>query len=384
MLYARSPENKAIRALPGLEGACPFCGEGLIPKCGELRIYHWSHRTGGDCDAWSEPETEWHLAWKALFPESCVEQTIIRNGEKHRADVRLPDGTVVEFQSSPLSPAEIRTREEFYGRGEMIWVFNVEDCFDRFDIYDAVRHQDFRWKHPREHIAYASAKNFLDFGGLLFNVRYMKSRDESIGYTYRCRGWGHSVPRDRFEDLLCTSLPGMDAFPEEYVCIAYSLNGRSVREIGAVIVENGAPIREFHRKITGRDDILAFAGFAGERPLYFHGTSHTYLERECRTAGWHGNNAVIKGDDLARHVLDLYNTGLDYVYSVLFPGRRPPSKGDPQSLEKARVASETAIEMMKRGPIPPDWTTKRRCLRSTSRYMPNKKTLDRIRDEFRR
>lgn len=106
---------------PGLVGVCPGCGAGMVPKCGEHRMWHWAHRGVRHCDHWWEPETEWHVNWKSRFQTEW--QETIRwadDGEKHIADVMAPDGRVIEFQHSPLPQEERRARENFYG--SMVWV----------------------------------------------------------------------------------------------------------------------------------------------------------------------------------------------------------------------------------------------------------------------
>lgn len=108
-------------ASPNLAGQCPGCGSTLIPKCGDRRAWHWAHRGKRHCDPWWERETEWHIAWKNRFPAEW--QEIIRwatDGEKHIADVRTPDGRVIEFQHSTLAREERRARETFYE--SMVWV----------------------------------------------------------------------------------------------------------------------------------------------------------------------------------------------------------------------------------------------------------------------
>ena len=108
-------------AQPGLSGTCPNCGRTTHAKCGELKAWHWAHRTMRDCDSWWEKETEWHLDWKDQFPPDW--QEIVHHaedGERHIADVKTPDGWVLEFQHSIIRPEERRSREAFYQA--LIWV----------------------------------------------------------------------------------------------------------------------------------------------------------------------------------------------------------------------------------------------------------------------
>ena len=130
----------------------------VIAKCGEIVKWHWAHKSR-DCDPWSEPESEWHLNWKAMFPPSWQEVVI----GPHRADVRTPL-CVVEFQKSAISAEEIRKREQFYR--QMVWVVDAADwalmgC-DSFE--KALPVGTARWLWPRKTWAHALAPIFLDVG----------------------------------------------------------------------------------------------------------------------------------------------------------------------------------------------------------------------------
>jgi len=83
-----------------------------------LVVAHWAHLSACDCDPWSEPESEWHRAWKEMVPPEQREVTM----GPHRADIRLASGKVIELQHSPISPSVIAEREEFYGN--MAWLFD--------------------------------------------------------------------------------------------------------------------------------------------------------------------------------------------------------------------------------------------------------------------
>ena len=114
-------EGQRREAERGISGVCPLCGQAMIAKCGEHRVWHWAHRANRNCDTWYEPETEWHLNWKNLFPNDWQEVVRRSNvGEKHIADVKTENGTVLEFQHSFLRGEERQSRENFYGN--MFWV----------------------------------------------------------------------------------------------------------------------------------------------------------------------------------------------------------------------------------------------------------------------
>lgn len=136
MLFAIVDGERQRPEHSGQRGECPGCGGEVLGKCGEINIHHWAHLSGEDCDPWSEPEGEWHLAWKNKFPKEWQEQYIKSTfgSEKHRADIKIPGGPVIELQSSPISNTEIEKREKFYNKfGDgIIWIVNGKEFTDRW------------------------------------------------------------------------------------------------------------------------------------------------------------------------------------------------------------------------------------------------------------
>jgi len=120
MKYALVNEQRQ-EAQPGLSGNCPFCGDLMVAKCGEIKIWHWAHREELRCDSWKENETEWHRSWKGQFPNDWQERIhTSESGEKHIADVKTIKSWVIEFQHSHLNPVERRARNDFYKK--LVWV----------------------------------------------------------------------------------------------------------------------------------------------------------------------------------------------------------------------------------------------------------------------
>ncbi len=108
----------------GQTAICDFCKEKVIGKCGKIYIWHWQHSHNANCDLWKEGETDWHRAWKNKFPNDWQEKIIIKNDEKHIADILTTSGIVIEFQNSMISSSIIAQRERFYEK--MIWVINAQ------------------------------------------------------------------------------------------------------------------------------------------------------------------------------------------------------------------------------------------------------------------
>lgn len=183
------------RPSPRAEGVCPTCRSDVIAKCGEVNAWHWAHHAG-DCDPWSEGETQWHRNWKALFPSDWQEVVI----DPHRADIKTPK-VVVELQHSPINPAMIREREQFYG--DMVWLFDLRAV--RKNVF--VRHADrmshhldvpyplklFAWQHARRswfactkpvlvHLARGELFNVFGFGfysGLNFRGGFARKLEQN-------------------------------------------------------------------------------------------------------------------------------------------------------------------------------------------------------------
>jgi hypothetical protein len=118
-MYADTAAGRA-EAVPGAEGTCPSCGQPVRPKCGGIVVHHWAHHARTECDPWSEPESEWHRAWKLTVPPERREVVM----GSHRADIVTASAGVVELQHSAIAPEVIAEREEFFG-GRMAWIFDA-------------------------------------------------------------------------------------------------------------------------------------------------------------------------------------------------------------------------------------------------------------------
>jgi hypothetical protein len=127
-------EEQRIEAKPSVPATCPACKRRVIAKCGLIKVPHWAHAARVHCDSWWEPETPWHRRWKSFFPVNTQEvvQTDSSTGEKHIADVKTANEMVIEFQNSPISRSEIKSREKFYGK--MMWIVNGMSFKNDFSI----------------------------------------------------------------------------------------------------------------------------------------------------------------------------------------------------------------------------------------------------------
>jgi hypothetical protein len=186
MLYAKpslSPVDATDRleATPSTTAYCPQCDKPLIAKCGEIKIWHWAHKSRGDCDTSKEPETQWHLGWKKKFSKELVEITI----GGHRADVSTKR-TVIEFQHSPLSITDMKAREAHYDN--LIWVVDGATVEDRlsFTVLNGTYgpFTSFKWVQPSATWQKATKPIYVDFGEKvgLFHIKSWSDYAYAMGY----------------------------------------------------------------------------------------------------------------------------------------------------------------------------------------------------------
>lgn len=223
MRYAQY-NNSRIEPQKGIKGAvCPVCGAPVDPKCGEIKIHHWAHKSGANCDPWWESETEWHRKWKDCFPSEWQEFIMHdeATGEKHVADVRSEAGLVIEFQHSSIKEEERTSREKFYKN--MLWVVDSKEKYDNFksciknkslkhcnadrkyfyaDTYDVRKRFPEKWLN-------STVPVIFDFG------IHDNLQDE---YHIQTRGlWCIFPEKHKREDLLCEYLCGVCIKKDEFI-----------------------------------------------------------------------------------------------------------------------------------------------------------------------
>jgi hypothetical protein len=194
MEFALSENNERIRATPHATGVCSICKESMIPKCGQIKVHHWAHKSKKNCDAWWEPESEWHRQWKTFVQDDFREIVIEKNGVKHRADIKLPSGIIIELQKSPLVYGERLNREVFYEK--LVWIIffpsdrivTIENVNKKVDCYIKVKKIN-EWVYQFPHLS----PIFLDFDdGMVFRII-------EIGNKKGLTRWLHGVILEKTE-----------------------------------------------------------------------------------------------------------------------------------------------------------------------------------------
>jgi len=109
-------------------------------------------------------ESPWHRNWKMAFPIAFREKSFFSKEQNcyHRADIHTNCGTTIEFQHSPISLEELRSREHFYPN--LVWVVDGKK-FKGFkilkqlpDVNDA-RLNAYEFSHTQNLILYKRSEN---------------------------------------------------------------------------------------------------------------------------------------------------------------------------------------------------------------------------------
>lgn len=184
-----------IRATPGAHARCPHCDGELVAKCGSIVIWHWAHRHA-DCDPWVEPETAWHLRWKQYFLERGHDIEVTRevDGERHRADVVLRSGAIVELQWGYQAVTVIHERERFWTRVApgLAWIYAADRFAKRIHWTD----RGFWWKHGAQSTTQHTTPVWWDLSGELLHVSLaLGERHDTFGFADGHRVVGRVLDR---------------------------------------------------------------------------------------------------------------------------------------------------------------------------------------------
>jgi competence protein CoiA len=197
--------GQRTEAKPNLLGLCICCNKPTYSACGKFISWHWRHKNLKDCDNWWEAETEWHREWKLKFPEHWREVIQYDNfhQEKHIADVKTDKGVVLEFQNSPITIDELKSRENFYDK--MIWIVNGLGFKDNFE---------FGYKLPNFNSEFPK------------NYKFTNSKFMSV-YEYL----ENSNPNDFVEILNTINNIPLKEFVEKYHTKHYTFNWKQARQV---------------------------------------------------------------------------------------------------------------------------------------------------------
>ena len=144
----------AEEAGSGEIGTCPWTGLEVKAHVGHIRQYWAYHGEKPNFERGYEPESEWHITWKAPIKDEYCEVVFGENNE-HRADILGSNNTVIEIQKSIIDIRDSRERVEFY-RNEtnrrVIWIVDIQEFWNkRFFLEKSKTFATFnvKWKPKR-------------------------------------------------------------------------------------------------------------------------------------------------------------------------------------------------------------------------------------------
>lgn len=198
-IYGKNIQGKLIKVDESIKKEnyfCPICNGKLIARKGEIVIHHWAHQKGCT-DVWSHGKmTDWHLWWQLKCKREFVEVVM----GPHRADIVGNNKTVIELQHSNINKEDVEDRELFYGEN-MIWIFDMTERKDQFNIQRYGCFVVFTWKGWWTSLTFAKRPIFLDFGyqNGLIKIQELK-KNENVNDYLLPLGWGYFMELNHFCD----------------------------------------------------------------------------------------------------------------------------------------------------------------------------------------
>lgn len=169
-------EAERMTAEPGLIGKCQLCNGKMIPKCGNVKVWHWSHEAN-DHNCTYKPMTQWHYDWQNRFD---IELREIRTLNNTISDILRKDNAVgIEFQNSPFDFNYVQKKEK--STPTVLWVVNIKEQYERGQI--SFENKTIVYMQPKE-ILYSIGNLFIDFeSGKLCKIKGVK-RDYNNNAKY--------------------------------------------------------------------------------------------------------------------------------------------------------------------------------------------------------
>ena len=221
MLIGLNEKAERIRATKNAIAICPECKESLIPKCGDIKIWHWAHKHESNCWYSSHPMTLFHLAWQdlALKQGYDVEVNFKNDDGKiiHRADILTKNNRIVEIQHSDISSKEMIKRSEFYKSKQLLvdWIIDDNKRYNKNKIEytpylhpttKQIQHQIYSNHYPKKYSCLFNYKNpiygkvIMDFGGiennpLTHNLFLIHNIHGTPHYDFKCNRSSYNLDK---------------------------------------------------------------------------------------------------------------------------------------------------------------------------------------------
>jgi len=126
-------KKRAEEAGRGEYGICPWSNLEVKAHVGLVRQF-WAYTdVKPTFDRGYEPESEWHINWKAPIKDEYCEVIFGENNE-HRADILGSNNTVIEIQKSTIDIRDSRERVTFYQNAtnrRVVWVVDIQEFWKK-------------------------------------------------------------------------------------------------------------------------------------------------------------------------------------------------------------------------------------------------------------
>jgi len=133
-MFVANKNNQSVLAVDARRNSkytCPGCGEAVILRHGQMRLSHFAHHAGSNCEVFSEGETKAHLEGKTQIFDWCRKNHLAVKLEAYLPELQQrPDilvnwnhhWTAIEFQCSPISLEKLSARTRgYYEHGYKVW-----------------------------------------------------------------------------------------------------------------------------------------------------------------------------------------------------------------------------------------------------------------------
>ena len=169
----------------GQESICPECETALVAKRGQIKIWHWAHKSNeAGCGSY---ETDWHLVWKMtylLYPGWEVEYPLEINGSRYRIDAyRKETGSVREFVhslSEHYTDKHMKLVEADY---DVLWIWDGAEFKSAYagkmKHTDTTHYMGVNWLKPRAAHIYRILGGYLHYNSEFF--RSWKKGKDAMG-----------------------------------------------------------------------------------------------------------------------------------------------------------------------------------------------------------
>ena len=121
MTYALNSDGDLIEAIPHAEYLCPNCKRKVFSKCGEVRIWHWSHHISESCELSKIIDSVWRYNWIKKASKQKVEK--ILNG--YSVDILGNNNSKIMFVGTKIDINELVNREKAF-KDRIIWVLKAD------------------------------------------------------------------------------------------------------------------------------------------------------------------------------------------------------------------------------------------------------------------